>query len=207
MNNHYKSNPIAHLLLAAGASTRMGQAKQLLPWQGQSLIRHAIMTIQKANFSSKIVVVVGANRELILPELNDLPVEIVVNPDWAEGMGSTIRSGLAYLLKNKAENWAGVCISLVDQPLVSAAHLSALYQLWLTSISPIAAATYQNILGVPAIFDQSFFPKLLALDGAAGARKILQQARGQVTAMELPEARFDLDTPEDYTRLTGDGKR
>lgn len=195
--------PIAHLLLAAGASTRMGLAKQLLTWKDQSLIRHAITTIQQAGVSEKLVVILGANREMIIPELNDLAVEIVVNPDWAEGMGSTIRSGLQFLLEQHPDKWAAVCISLVDQPLIKAAHLQNLYQLWQQSDLPIAAAHYNDILGVPAIFDQSVFPKLLALEGTEGARKILMEAKEEVAVMDLPEAKFDLDTPEDYERLVG----
>lgn len=198
-----EDQPIAHLLLAAGASTRMGLAKQLLSWKGQSLIRHAISTIREAGVSAKLLVVVGANREMIIPELNDLSVEIVVNPDWDEGMGSSIRSGLQFLLEKDPDRWGGVCISLVDQPLIKARHFQTLYQLWQESDQPIAAARYNDILGVPAIFDQSTFPKLLALEGTVGARKILQQAQAQaaVADMELPEATFDLDTPEDYERL------
>ncbi|PHN05032.1 nucleotidyltransferase family protein [Flavilitoribacter nigricans] len=196
-----KNKPIAHLLLAAGASTRMGQPKQLLSWRGQSLIRHAVSTIQQSGISDKIVVVLGANRELIAPELNDLSVEIVFNPDWSEGMGSTIRSGLEYLVKNGADVWAGVGISLVDQPLVHADHLRDLYQLWRQSSAPIAAARYEGVFGVPAIFAHSFFPHLLSLEGAAGARKLLQKFRDQVEPMDLPEGRLDLDTPEEYRKL------
>lgn len=197
-----------HLLLAAGASTRMGRPKQLLRWQDKSLIRHAIETIQQAGAVEKIVVVVGANRQLILPEINDLEVEIVVNPDWAEGMGSTIRAGLQFVLDHSPKKWAAVGISLVDQPLVTSHHIRSLYQLWEHSNRPIAAASYNDILGVPAIFDQHFFPELLALDGAAGARKVLMRHRDEVAPMDLPEAKFDLDTPEDYDRLFDDhGKK
>lgn len=195
------NQPIAHLLLAAGASTRMGLAKQLLGWKGQSLIRHAISTIREAGVSEKLLVVVGANREMIIPELNDLSVEIVVNPDWDEGMGSSIRSGLQFLLEKDPEKWGAIGISLVDQPLIKATHFRALYQTWQKSDLPIAAARYNDILGVPAIFDHRIFPKLLALDGAVGARKILMELQEQVAAMDLPEARFDLDTPEDYERM------
>jgi molybdenum cofactor cytidylyltransferase len=191
----------AHLLLAAGTSTRMGRPKQLLPWKGQSLIRHAIHVLQKAGLAQRIVVILGANRELITPELNDLAVEIVVNPDWAEGMGSSIRSGMQQLLKDDADEWSGIGISLVDQPLIAPEHFRALYQLWENAKQPIAAARYNDILGVPAIFDTSVFPQLLALDGAAGARKILMQSKERVAPLDLPEARFDLDTPEDYKKL------
>jgi len=197
-----QKHKIAHLLLAAGASTRMGQAKQLLPWKGQRLIRHAIQQIEEANLVRKIVVVLGANKELISPELLDLKIDTVYNPDWQEGMGTSIQTGIQYLVDD-TNNWDGIMISLVDQPLVQAKHYVTLFHLWVDERQPIAAAQYQKVLGVPAIFDQSQFPKLLALQGQIGARKILMQSKGQVSSMEMPEAQFDLDTPEDYRKLLG----
>lgn len=196
-----KEIKIAHLLLAAGASTRMGQPKQLMTWKGRSLIQHAINTILESEVAEKLIVVLGANQSLIVPELEDLEVEIVINPDWEEGMGSTIRCGLQYLLENKSEDWAGIGISLVDQPLVSARHFQILYQEWHQNEHPIAAAHYNQILGVPAIFERSLFPKLLALKGPAGARKILMQHQEKILPIDLPEAQFDLDTPNDYRKL------
>lgn len=204
MNDPSRKIPIAHLLLAAGASTRMGRPKQLLAWNDTTLIRHAVNIILQASIAQRLVVILGAKRELILPELKDLPVDIVVNPDWDQGMGSTIRTGLTHLLEKHEAKWEGICISLTDQPLITAQHLRSLYELWEQAAHRIVAAQYDGILGVPAIFAKDFFPDLLALQGAAGARKILMQAGSEVIPMDLPEARFDLDTPEDYERLRGD---
>lgn len=189
---------LAHLLLAAGASTRMGRPKQLLTWQGKSLIQHAVAQIQLAAVAQKIVVVLGANQELIAPELSGLQVEHIINPDWQEGMGSSIRCGVGYLVSPGAAAWQGICISLVDQPLVQAPQLRALYEHWQTQQQPISAASYDGVLGAPALFGAAYFPALLALGGATGARQLLQQHRGVVAPVAMPEARFDLDTPEDY---------
>lgn len=189
---------LAHLLLAAGASTRMGRPKQLLDWQGESLLHYALRQIREAAVSDRIIVVLGAHHELIAPKIN-ATVEVVWNADWAEGMGSSVRCGME-LLKD-ADNYTGVCISLVDQPLVQAAHYRQLFRAWRESDKMIAAAQYKQILGVPAIFSRAQFPALMALSGAAGARKILQQLAAEVQPFDLPEAAFDLDTPEDYDQL------
>ncbi|MCB0633446.1 MAG: nucleotidyltransferase family protein, partial [Lewinella sp.] len=188
---------ITHLLLAAGASTRMGRPKQLLNWRGQSLIRHSVQNIQKAELAERIVVVLGAKQEEIVPELNDLNVEVVVNSDWESGMGSSIRCGVEYALQDAPNGWEGIFISLVDQPLVQAAHYQEIFQVWREHFPAVVAAQYNGILGVPALFGQPFFSKLLQLNGAVGARKILAQAEG-VIPVSIPEAVFDLDTPEDY---------
>lgn len=191
---------IAHLLLAAGASTRMGRPKQLLVWQGESLINHAIHEILQAGVAGKVIVVLGANPDPIRAALIHQQVEVAINPDWEQGMGSSIRSGLSHL-QTAGTEWAGVCISLVDQPLVLARHYRALFDQWSGNQKAIVAAQYNGTLGVPAIFAQSFYPALLQLDGQAGARKILARAQGQVQPFALPEAAFDLDTPEDYRKL------
>lgn len=191
---------ITHLLLAAGASTRMGRPKQLLDWKGQTLIRHAVQNIQQAEIAERIVVMLGAHRDRIAPELEGLPVEIAVNPDWETGMGSSIRTGVEYILQTTADQWDGIFISLVDQPLVQARHYQQIYRTWAAHFPAVAAARYHDILGVPALFGHDLFPKLLALDGQIGARKVLAQAN-QVIPVELPEARFDLDTPEEYEVL------
>ena len=115
-------------------------------------------------------------------------------------MGTSIRTGIQYLVDDP-NKWDGIMISLVDQPLVHAKHYGALFQQWLEEKQPIAAAQYQGILGVPAIFATTQFSKLLALQGQIGARKILMQSKDQVSTLDMTEAQFDLDTPEDYKKL------
>lgn len=195
-----KQTHIAHLLLAAGASTRMGRPKQLLPWKGENLIRYAVHQILKAGISEKIVVVLGADQERIASALEGLPVERITNPNWAEGMGSTIRCGMEYIVSGDFRGWDGVMISLVDQPFVQAAHFQKLFEGRQQQGRPITAARYKEILGVPAVFDQSQFPLLLGLSGQAGARQVLQSAGDLVWPVDVPEAALDLDTPEDYDR-------
>jgi molybdenum cofactor cytidylyltransferase len=194
---------ITHLLLAAGASTRMGHPKQLLPWLGQSLIRHAIQQIREAGITEKIIVVLGANQEAIAEEIKDLKIIIADNPDWASGMGSSVRSGVERALQDTPDHCDGIFVSLVDQPLVQARHYREIFQIWQTNQQAVVAAQYDEIAGVPALFGRAFFPQLLALKGQAGARKILAQA-SEVISISMPEARFDLDTPEDYEKMIND---
>jgi molybdenum cofactor cytidylyltransferase len=183
------------ILLAAGAATRMGRSKQLLSYRGESLVRHAAREALAAGFSP-ILVVVGARQEAVCRELAGLAVEIVENPQWASGMGSSIAAGMRHLPECEA-----VALLLADQPLVTAVHLRALGKLFTEGDAPVAAARYCGTLGVPAIFARALFPALAALEGHAGARSILQDPAYNALALDLPEAAIDIDTPEDYAAL------
>lgn len=88
---------IAAVILAAGASTRMGTPKQLLQWQGRSLLRSIVETAIAAD-CDPIIIVLGASSDLVQAEISDLPVQVVNNPEWRTGMGSSIRTGIQALL-------------------------------------------------------------------------------------------------------------
>jgi len=117
----------AVLILAAGASTRMGQPKQLLPWGKTTLLNHAINEAKK--ISEHVFVVLGANKELIESSLNS-QVEIIRNPNWENGMGTSITYGISILDKN--EEFDSVLIMLADQPLLDSTYLNNLKKLFLT---------------------------------------------------------------------------
>ena len=184
------------IILAAGASTRMGQAKQLLRIGGESLIQRAVKTALGTIFRP-VVVVLGANREQIEPELQSTEILKVFNPDWSTGMGSSIATGLAHLLQ-QTPSIQQVLILVGDQPLLKVATLTALVELQSQTQAPLVVSQYTNTLGVPALFTQALFGDLAALHGAQGAKALIQKHLQQAAVFDFPDGALDLDTPEEW---------
>ncbi|HZP60792.1 MAG TPA: nucleotidyltransferase family protein [Opitutaceae bacterium] len=187
------------ILLAAGASTRMGRPKQLLEVDGRPLVARAAEAVL-ASPAWPVVVVVGSQAQKIRPVLARLPVLVAENPDWKEGLGSSIRSGVA-ALKNFWRSLDAVLIALADQPALSAGTIARLTTAYDATGRSIAAARYGGHLGAPALLGRQHFSTLQELQGDQGARALLELDPGQVAAVDLPEFAFDLDTPADYERL------
>ncbi len=186
------------LILAAGGSTRMRTAKQTLVYQGSTLLKRAVNTAL-ASVCTPVVVVLGSQAEQLNGSIADLPVIAVNNPNWERGMGTSIRCGVSAI---QSADIDAIMILLCDQPLISTAHLDRMVQSHFASNQSITAAAYANVLGTPAIFSASHFAELLSLDDAQGGKSIFGRHPGRVNAFEIPEAETDLDTPEDYRRLT-----
>lgn len=177
----------------------MSTPKQLLEYQGKSLLRQATSAAVAA-VDGPVAVVLGAYAGQMYPELEGLPVLPVVNAEWPEGMGSSIRTGMKALLQAQPE-LEGVLLMLCDQPYVQASTLRALLEAHQQTKAPVAASCYAEVLGVPAFFHRSFFDKLLALQGQEGARKVISAHPEAVVAVPFPEGIIDMDTPGDYERL------
>ena len=190
----------ALILLAAGASTRMGRPKQLLPIGARPLLRLVVEAALAAPVSP-IVVVLGANAAEIAPCLDGLPVQVVANANWAEGMGTSLRCGMESL-KACAPTVDAVIVALADQPDFSSAHIAKLIETRRSTGRPIIASECDGVRGPPVLFAAKFFPVLLALQGDAGARTLLRERADEVTAVPVATAR-DLDTPADYTDYLG----
>jgi molybdenum cofactor cytidylyltransferase len=195
------SSPTGLIILAAGASTRMGQPKQLLPFDGESLVRRSARFGQLSG-CFPVIVVLGANGPLIATELEDYPVFVTHNPHWADGMASSIRVGMELLLSTLPEV-GSVVISLCDQPLVTPDFLHSLTDIWTRAGKPIIATSYGKTTGVPALFSRELFDELAQLDGQEGARKLIAAHPERVHRVPFPEAALDVDTPEDYLKLIG----
>ena len=191
------SGAVALLLLAAGASTRMGRPKQLLPYRGRTLLRHAAETAVVAG-CAPIVLVTGALHDELLAEIVGLPILAVHNPDWETGMASSIRAGLAAVA---AAAPRAVLVMLTDQPLVTPELLRQLIVQQQATQAPIVAAAYGETLGVPAIFDKSLLPELLKLQGAQGAGRLIARLGAAVGQVAFPAGLLDVDTPAQYTAL------
>jgi molybdenum cofactor cytidylyltransferase len=199
---HADSVPVPAILLAAGASTRLGQPKQLLrlpAFGDETLLDHAV-GLARAAGAAPIFVVLGAHAEKIHLECELLDCILLCNEAWAEGMASSIRLGISAVLEN-APTAPGAMILVCDQPGLSTEHLRRLLDAYAAEPSRIVASRYAGRTGVPAIFPRALFPSLLELQGDQGARALLQQPGTTVDAIEFPEGDLDLDSKEDLRRL------
>jgi len=187
------------IILAAGGSTRMGRVKQLLPIAGTTLLRRAVETALATTFRP-IVVVLGCEAEACRAEIASLPVEVAINSDWAEGLGTSLRVGVE-TLERIAPEISGAMVLLPDQPTVTAAWLEELRARWHPPEAPLVATNHEGHGGVPALLGREFFPELLALSGDGGARVVLANNRARAILLRPPQPVTDLDTPEDLRRF------
>ena len=188
--------PPAAIILAAGASRRLGQPKQALRHAGESLLRRTAR-LALATGVQPVVVVLGAGAVALRPLLDGLPVTVVDNPAWAEGMGSSIRAGMTAVPVTAP----AVLLLVVDQPGLDQDQLQALLAAPAATGCSMAASAYGGRLGVPALFTQPHFAALAALDGAAGAQILLRRQPEAVAAIPFPAGAWDIDTPADLDRL------
>ncbi len=185
---------LAILILAAGASTRMGEIKQLLPWKGNTMLGHTIM--QAKQVSNAVFVVLGANSEVIEEKLNQ-NVTIFKNTNWKDGMGSSIAFGVSQL---KRHSYKAVLIMLADQPFLTADYLMKLKEQFLSFEYDVVATSYPKKNGVPAIFDKTYFSQLELLNKDSGAQHIIKAADNIMT-IDPKDRAIDIDTIEVYEQL------
>ncbi|MFM2358234.1 MAG: hypothetical protein RLY16_226 [Bacteroidota bacterium] len=194
------------VVVAAGQSKRLGRPKQLLMYDGKTLINRLLhMVHQAGQFST--VVVLGAAAVDIRQQMEDESSTIIINEQWEEGMGGSIKLGLTALLQQHP-TVDGVMILVCDQPYLTAENIQALVQLQKETDLPIAACYYAQILGTPALFHQTYFSQLLNLKGDVGAKYIIQHHQSQVAALHFEKGMLDIDTEKDYQQLidTASGK-
>lgn len=193
---------IAVIILAAGASTRLGKPKQLLPYKGKTLIRHAVQIALNAEFKP-VIVVTGALHEPLLAELKDEDIEVVHNTDWQQGISASIRTGIEAAEKHQAD---AVLMMLCDQPLITSDHLKALGSTFSSlEEGPIVATAYEHIAGVPVLFPKKLFNSLKALQGEQGARDLLKVNQNNLVTIPFTDAAVDIDTSEDLSRFMDHG--
>jgi molybdenum cofactor cytidylyltransferase len=185
------------IILAAGSSSRLGKPKQNLVYEGKNLLQRAIETAH-GSAADEVIVVLGANAELILPAIQNYPVHIVKNEDWSEGMASSIRAGIKklMLINPRPES---IILMLCDQPFVDAALINQL--ILHQSPKKIVACAYNNTAGPPVLFDRFYVDELLLLKGQEGAKRILTIYRDNAITIPFPLGSVDVDTMEDYEKI------
>lgn len=191
---------IGAIILAAGGSSRFGQPKQLLKFRGETLVRRAGAAALGAG-CAKIVVVAGESDDAIRDELRGTPAAVVRNSEWQHGLGTSIRCGLEFLMASNRELEAIVLLAC-DQPFVEADLVADLIAEAKRSGKPIVASSYANTLGVPAFFAGSCFSALLDLPDDSGAKSVIQSRIDKVASVPFEDGAIDIDTPEDFQRLS-----
>ncbi|MBL0313088.1 MAG: nucleotidyltransferase family protein [Holophagaceae bacterium] len=185
---------IAAVILAAGASRRMGRPKQLLELDGESLVHRAARIALQAGCDPAIVVL-GHHAEAVGAALSGLPCAKTINMDWAEGMASSIRTGIAAVPQHATAALLLAC----DQPAVDADFLRTLIKEYRLEPERIAAASYAGAVGIPALFPRRCFEALKGLAGDRGARALLEDA--DVLSLPLLGGEMDIDTIIDYEAM------
>jgi molybdenum cofactor cytidylyltransferase len=202
---------VAAVVLAAGGSSRLGRPKQLLTFRGETFVCRAVRAAAGAG-CEPIILVVGAMTDAIRSEISiresriapsSTPGDaarttVVENAEWREGVGTSIRRGLKHL----SESTGAVVLIACDQPFVDASVVAGLIAAYEKTGKPTVASSYANTLGVPALFDRSCFADLLALPDDSGAKTLLTSRPNDVAAIPFEQGAIDIDTPEDFERLT-----
>ena len=190
---------IPHVLLAAGTSRRMGEPKQLLKWGNRSLIQYQVETILST--TDKVYIILGAYAERIQPLLKNYNVELIQFNQWEKGMGDSLAYGIQQICKSNP-NIDGFLISLIDQPLVSTIHYSAMRARFEKGKNQIIASESDSgWVGVPVLFDAYYSAQLQSLSGEEGAKVILKKNRANTIAINARHTLIDMDTQEVYQKL------
>jgi molybdenum cofactor cytidylyltransferase len=192
---------VAAVILAAGASRRLGQAKQLVRQGSETLLERTIRVVREAGVSD-IFIVLGAQRELISASIAFKDALLVFNENWEKGIATSIHAGLRALDTHPAE-WSAALILSCDQPKLSASHLCEMLRVLAEARQKsMVASSYADTLGVPAIFPRAVFPQLLALRGDKGARAILLDPPCPLAAVPFAGGEIDIDIPADLEHLS-----
>ena len=196
-----KLENIAVLIMAAGQSSRMKGIKQLLPWNGTTLLQHTLNTILDIK-KNKVFMVLGANSDLIEAELKFVkqPVALIKNEKWQKGLGSSIACGIDFILEQE-HTIDGILICLADQPLLTDVYYKKLLQIFRTNDVAIVATKYPNKSGVPAVFSTKIAQELIHLNEDYGARRIMSKYKDNMIVLDAGEQIMDIDTPETYEHL------
>jgi molybdenum cofactor cytidylyltransferase len=190
-----KSNS-AIIILAAGSSSRMGRSKQLLEIDNTSLLRKTVLTALACGIKNNYVVL-GANVEAHRKTINDLPIQMVINNEWNNGMGRSLKKGLD-VATTSSPVLEGVTVLVCDQPMLTSQHLNNILQQYLDTQKGIVASQYAQTIGVPAFFSKQFFERLNAMGDQHGAKKIIEKYPEAVQTVDFSGGEIDLDKIEDY---------
>jgi molybdenum cofactor cytidylyltransferase len=195
---HSLYRPTAGIVLAAGASSRLGQPKQLLDWRGMPLVRRAALTALAGGLDP-VVVVTGAHSAAVTTALDGLPVNISFCENWQNGQSASLKTGLNTALQLRPDLGSALFL-LSDQPFVSPELVGAVVDLFAQNRAPAAVPRVDGRRANPALFARELFPALLAIEGDMGGRQVL--ASQTVATLDWPDPRIllDIDTLEDYQK-------
>lgn len=197
MAQHGRQVTSAHavVVLAAGGSTRLGQPKQLLTRQGETLV-HRVVRLALELAPSQVLVVVGGNAQAVTSSISGLAATLVTNHHWESGLASSLQVAGKHLLPTVA----AVMVVACDQPAIEHSHLQALLLGARASASGCAGSRHGNVLGVPAVVPRAWFNQVGASGDHGFGARLRQLPIDAVHALQAPELGLDIDTPEDLAR-------
>ena len=184
---------VAAIILAAGASTRLGRCKQLLDWKGKPLLAHVADVALSAGLDP-VIAVLGCQIDQTYPALGDRPVQSLTNWHWQDGMSTSVRTGLA-AVPPQAD---AVLILQCDQPLISTRLLRALVRRFIETGASIVYPTHEGQRGTPVLFARRLLSELSAVTGDEGGRSLIARHVDDVATVPVT----DVDVPVSYTHLT-----
>ncbi|MFK7949259.1 MAG: NTP transferase domain-containing protein [Saprospiraceae bacterium] len=187
----------AILIIAAGASRRLGQPKQLLNYKNTFLLNYIIQEC-KAGEIGDIYVVLGANQEQIKSKLSN-DISIFINDNWQKGMGNSIAFGMQNIIN---KDYDSVIIAVGDQPFFSRTILQSIIGKQSNTNSSIVISKYEKGRGTPCFFNENLFSELIQLKGDIGAKPIIKKYKHQVEMIDFPKGNIDIDTIDDLKYLT-----
>ena len=195
--------PIAGVVLAAGAATRMGRNKLLLELEVTSLLRRAASRALAAGLAP-VVVVLGHDADRARAELDGLTVEVALNPGYRAGLSGSLRAGIAAL----PDHVAAAVVLLADMPFVTSHMLATLVDRFRRGSAPLVISEYEGAYAPPALYRRSLFRDLLRARGDSAGRETIRRHRAEAEVVRWPAwAMRDIDTPEDYSRSVRDQGR
>ncbi len=190
---------VGAVLLAAGGSKRLGTPKQLLCLDGETLIHRAARALTESAAHSAVAVI-GAHSATCRAELRNLSVTVVHNPQWEQGIASSLISGLD-AIRQVLPNLDAVIFAVCDQPALTSKVINALIERFSSDQPDIVASDYGSAKGVPALFGQRLFNDLSALHGDQGAKGLFTQYASSLVSIPFPGGDIDIDSPEDSRAL------
>lgn len=186
-------NDLHVFILAAGSSSRLGQAKQLIKYKGKYLINHTIDIVWNAGLRN-VSVILGANAEKILKVIINKNVIILINPDWFEGMSSSFRTAMD---KKVVKYFRAALFVMCDQPLLTKELISDIVNLYSQNKNKIISCNYNSVIGPPSLFPKTYFKDLLKLKGDKGAKEIIMKHHENLLTVDFPGGELDIDSQKD----------
>lgn len=192
-----RGRPVAGIVLAAGASTRMGRNKLFVELDGESLLRRAVRLVSGAGLDP-VIVVLGHDAERARDELAGVSCEPVLNPDYERGVNTSVRAGIRAVL----DRAAAAVVVLADMPLVTSDMIAALVEHYRHSDAPLVISDYEGVNAPPMLYDRALFEELLSMQGEGCGKQVVQRHRREALSLSWPtETLTDLDEPDDYERV------
>ncbi len=197
-----RTGAVAGVLLAAGTSSRMGSNKLLLDLAGESVLRSAARRALAGGLAP-LLVVLGHAAERAHQELAGLPCEVVLNPNYEQGITSSLQAGVAALPAHAA----AAMVLLADMPFVSAPMIAEMVARFRAASAPLVISDFAGVSAPPMVYDRVLFDELLAMTGDSCGKRVVQRHRHEAEVLAWPAAALsDLDVPADYARLQGGGR-